>query len=256
VPFVTSIDFVTSLGKGGSCPEVGHIKSEIVNLSRILPNVNRIAMSQAESGTNFACRGAIHRALDWLSPNFEGRDESRPYRVNQRRGIMARKKKSKERITHEEIESGKRVSGEPDANLAAVGAGSIVGAAAGVAIGTATGGPVGAALGAAAGAVVGGATADRVQDEMDPKLEEVYWQENYKSRPYYTEGDPYENYLPAYQFGWESAVYKNYRDLPFEEVEPSLRNDWEKHHRNLGTWESVRETVRDSFERIRARVQR
>lgn len=166
-----------------------------------------------------------------------------------------KKKKSEEQIQQEAAESGKRVSGEPDSNLAAVGAGSIVGAAAGIAIGTAVAGPVGAALGAAAGGVVGGATADHVQDELDPKLEEVYWQENYKTRPYYTAGEPYENYLPAYKFGWESAFRDEYRKKSFEDAERSLSKDWEKHHHDLGPWDKVRETVRDSFERIRERIQ-
>ena len=58
--------------------------------------------------------------------------------------------KSKEEIEREEEKSGKRVSGEPDSNLSAVGGGGIAGAAAGAAIGTAVGGPVGGALGAVA----------------------------------------------------------------------------------------------------------
>jgi hypothetical protein len=167
---------------------------------------------------------------------------------------MARKKKKEEKqIRQEEIESGKRVSGEPDSNLAAVGAGSIAGAAAGATIG-AMGGPLGAGLGAAAGSIIGGAIADQVQDELDPKLEEVYWKENYQKQPYYRSGDPYENYLPAYRFGWEAAVRKEYAGRTFGEIEPELMEHWVDEHPASEPWSGVRLIVRDSFQRIRDRA--
>jgi hypothetical protein len=161
--------------------------------------------------------------------------------------VEEKKKLSEEEALEEKAESGERVSGEPDSNLAAVGGGGIAGAAAGAVIGTAVGGPVGAAIGAAAGAVAGAAAADQIQDELDPKLEEAYWQENFQKQPYYKVGDKYESYLPAYRFGWESASRPEYAERDFEEVEPELRKSWE------GDWDPVRSIVRDSFMRVRLR---
>jgi phage tail tape-measure protein len=158
-----------------------------------------------------------------------------------------KKKLSEEEVLKEKAESGQRVSGEPDSNLAAVGGGGIAGAAGGAAIGGVIGGPVGAAIGAAAGAVAGAAAADQIQDELDPKLEEAYWQENYRNQPYYKSGAKYESYLPAYRFGWESASRPEYSERDFEEVEPELRKNWE------GDWDAVRAVVRDSFMRVRLR---
>jgi hypothetical protein len=162
-------------------------------------------------------------------------------------------KKIKEEIKKEEAESGKRVSGEPDSNLSAIGGGGIAGAAAGAAIGTAVGGPLGGALGAAAGAVAGGVAADQIQDELDPKIEETYWREHYKTRPYYKPGEDYEVYLPAYRFGWESAIRKQFNDRDFEDIEPELRNLWTTECKEPREWESVREICRDGFNRIRER---
>ena len=162
-----------------------------------------------------------------------------------------KKKVAEEEIKPEEVESGERLSGEPDSNLTAVGAGAIAGAATGAAVGGALGGPVGAAIGAAAGSIAGGAAADQIQDELDPKLEEVYWQENYKHRPYYKPGDPYETYLPAYRFGWKAASSRDYGDKDFEALEPELKKRWETEHPKSGDWESVRNIVRDAFIRIR-----
>jgi hypothetical protein len=166
---------------------------------------------------------------------------------------MSKEKKhvEKEEIKPEEVEGGERLSGEPDANLAAVGAGGIAGAAAGAAVGGALGGPVGAAIGAAAGAMAGGTAGDQIQNKLDPKLEEVYWQENYMNRPYYNQGDKYETYLPAYRFGWEAASRRDYGAKSFEELEPELKQRWGTEHANSGNWDSVRDIVRDAFVRIR-----
>ncbi len=162
-----------------------------------------------------------------------------------------KKNSAEEKERLKELESGKRVSGEPDSNLAAVGGGGIAGAAAGAAVGTVVGGPIGGAIGAAAGAVAGAAVADKVQDELDPKLEEVYWQENFKKQPYYKSGDQYEDYLPAYRLGWESAMLTDFADRNFVDVEPELRNYWENQQGVPVPWTAVRRIVRDAFDRVR-----
>src|SRR5438105_1030179 len=149
-----------------------------------------------------------------------------------------------EEIARKEAESGKRVSGEPDSDLASVGAGGIAGAAAGAAIGTAIGGPVGAAIGGAAGAIAGAAAADQIQDDLDPKLEELYWAENFKTRPYYKSTDKYEQYLPAYRLGWESAVRKEFANRDFEQIEPQLEREWKQKHGASSNWLAVREIAR------------
>lgn len=169
--------------------------------------------------------------------------------------VKAKKNSSEEEARKKELESGKRVSGEPDSNLAAIGGGGIAGAATGAAIGTAVGGPIGAAIGAAAGAIAGAAVADQVQDELDPKLEEIYWQENYKNQPYYKSGDKYETYLPAYRFGWESAARPEYADRNFIDIEPELRNDWQNQSGTVADWASVRPIVRDAFNRVQHKRQ-
>ena len=121
---------------------------------------------------------------------------------------MARNQEKEELLE----KTGERISGEPDSNLAAVGGGGIAGAATGGAIGTAMGGPVGGVIGAVAGAVAGAATADKVADLIDPNVEEAYWRSEYQYRPYYQAHRKYEDYLPAYQLGWELAASQRIRE--------------------------------------------
>src|SRR5436309_1491936 len=163
--------------------------------------------------------------------------------------MSKRRKKTDAEIeerAREDAESGKRVSGQPENNLAAVGAGGISGAAAGAVIGGAVGGPIGSAIGAAAGAVAGGAAADQIQNELDPKLEELYWQENFKNRPYYRTGDDYDVYLPAYRFGWDAAILKEFAGKDFSEIEPHLARRWQAEHGHEKDWSLVRDIVRDA----------
>src|SRR5687767_9114464 len=67
------------------------------------------------------------------------------------------------------------------------------GAAAGAAAGGMTG-PVGAAVGAAVGAVAGAVAGRKMRH--DPAVEDAYWRTNYSSRPYVTQGQPYDDYEP------------------------------------------------------------
>jgi hypothetical protein len=169
-----------------------------------------------------------------------------------------KKELEKRNLTEEELEkaeeSGQHVSGEPDPDLAAVGGGGIAGAAAGATIGVAAGGPLGGAIGAAIGGVIGGAAGDAISDAVDPKIEEAYWEENFRKRPYYKTGDRYEDYLPAYRFGWESANLNEYRDRDFYPAENDLRNRWEQQP-SARPWDEVRQMVREGYMRIRERMQ-
>jgi phage tail tape-measure protein len=96
------------------------------------------------------------------------------------------------------------ISGEPGAHPVGTGVGA---AAAGAADGAAGGlivGPAGAAVGAAIGAVAGGLAGKGVAESIDPTVEDAYWRENYAQRPYYDKNSAYEEYQPAYKYGWES----------------------------------------------------
>lgn len=95
----------------------------------------------------------------------------------------------------------------------------------------------------------GGLTKAGVLDTLDPVVEHGFWQSTYYSRPYIKEGDSYEQFGPAYQYGWESRVF--YDPRTFAEVELFLIRDWSAHQgkSNL-SWDKARQAVRDSWNRI------
>ena len=140
------------------------------------------------------------------------------------------------------------ITGEPGSHPVGTGVGSAGGAAAGAALG-APFGPIGALIGGAIGAVAGGAAGHAVGEQVDPTGETEYWQHNYTTRPYYTKDHTWDDYQPAYKYGWESRA--KYRDRKWDDkLETDLRTGWEttKGKSRLG-WENAKNAVRDAWDR-------
>jgi hypothetical protein len=128
----------------------------------------------------------------------------------------------------------------------AAGAGAAI--AAGAAMGSAVG-PVGAAVGAAAGAIAGGLIGKGVAEQINPTAEHAYWRENYVRRPYVAPNSSYDEYGPAYQYGWESR--QRYADRDFDQAEADLERDWERARgQSKLKWESAKQAARDAWDRV------
>jgi len=123
------------------------------------------------------------------------------------------------------------------------------GIAAGVAAGAVIGGvagPIGAIAGAAVGGAIGGRAGQSIAREVNPTAEEAYWEENYRTREYITADSDFETYRPAYRYGVEA--YQANPDKKFDDLEPSLRNDWGA---DTGLdWNEARHAARDAFTRV------
>jgi hypothetical protein len=125
---------------------------------------------------------------------------------------------------------------------AAAAAGALVaGAATGAVVGTAAG-PVGTAVGAIAGAVVGAMGGDAIANSVEQVRDANYWRANYLSRPYVNQGDRFEDFGPAFEFGIASRQQNGGRT--FVLIEPEL----------AARWDAARGTSRLSWERARPAV--
>jgi hypothetical protein len=144
------------------------------------------------------------------------------------------------------------LTGEPGSHPIGTGIGAAGGAATGAAVGGAVGGPVGAAVGGVVGAVAGGAAGHSVAEGLDPTVEDAYWRRSYATRPYYRAGSTYEEYEPAYRYGWEAASRPEYRGREFDEVESDLERGWEKAKgKTREGWRDVKAATRDAWNRVR-----
>lgn len=148
------------------------------------------------------------------------------------------------------------ISGAPGAHPVGTGLGAAAGGmAAGAAVGTVAG-PVGTVIGAALGAVAGGLVGKGVAEVVDPTVEDTYWRDNYRSRPYVDSAATYGDYGPAYRYGVDS--FGNYRSAGFDASEAELRSGWERDARRDSrlNWDQAKHAVRDSWTRLGDRVER
>src|ERR1051325_1370338 len=85
----------------------------------------------------------------------------------------------------------------------------------------------------------------------DCKSEEDYWRNNYSQRPYVGTNRDFEQWRPAYRYGFDSA--QKYSGRKWSDVEPELRTGWDQYeHRGSvrSTWEHVKDAVRDGWDRL------
>jgi len=88
-------------------------------------------------------------------------------------------------------------------------------------------------VGAVVGGVAGGLAGKGAAEAVNPTVEMPYWRDNYSKRPYVTAGSRYDTYRPAYQYGWESELSRN----------------WDSNKGKL-SWDRAREAARDAWHRV------
>ncbi|MEB3214106.1 MAG: hypothetical protein VKL39_22350 [Leptolyngbyaceae bacterium] len=94
---------------------------------------------------------------------------------------------------------------------------------------------------------------DRVDvSARDRHQNDTYWRQNYRSRPYVDQGQDYDVYAPAYDMGYNSyATYGRDRHMLYEDAEPHIRQDYERHHGNSGlSWDKAKHAIKDAWHRL------
>jgi len=158
---------------------------------------------------------------------------------------MSNEKKERVEADHnEDLITGTHGSHPVGTGLGAAAGGAATGAAAG-----AVGGPVGAAIGAVVGGVAGGLAGKAIAEQIDPTVENAYWEKNYQDADYIDSGADYQTYEPAYRYGWEARGEHDSDD--FNAAENNLKRDWEKRRGNSEMeWDAARPATRDAWNRV------
>lgn len=72
--------------------------------------------------------------------------------------------------------------------------------------------------------------------------EDTYWRESFIQAPYYVAGRSYDQYRPAYELGWQSAL--QYPDAEFEDLAERLQRQWAvRRGSSLLPWREVHQAV-------------
>jgi uncharacterized protein (TIGR02271 family) len=69
---------------------------------------------------------------------------------------------------------------------------------------------------------------------------------------YANSGYTYDQYMPAYRYGYNLAYHEPYRSRTWAEIEPMARRSWEE--RNQGTWENFKDAIRHAWENVKDAV--
>lgn len=126
------------------------------------------------------------------------------------------------------------------------GTGAVAGAVTGAVAGTAVGGPVGTVVGGVIGAVVGSKAGDSIAEAVNPTEYTSHFQNTYQSAPYYSAGREWNDYEPAYKYGYDT--YGQYRGQRFEDVEDSLERNWDATRANSRlAWSEAKGAVKDGW---------
>ncbi len=90
-------------------------------------------------------------------------------------------------------------------------------------------------------------------EAVNPTAEDAYWRDNYKDRPYVEQGRTYDDYRPAYEYGWQSR--QQHQGRKYEEVESDLERGWDKSKDRAGLgWEKAKHATRDAWHRVEQAV--
>ena len=98
---------------------------------------------------------------------------------------------------------------------------------------------------------------DENQDELGGdwkaawETEDNYWEENFSSRPYALGPDYYDQFRPAFRYGFESA--RDNLGRSWDDAEPDLRDGWDRYRNQSGspsTWDEIKGAVRDAWDRV------
>ena len=85
----------------------------------------------------------------------------------------------------------------------------------------------------------------------DWETEDAYWQSAYPARPYARADRGFEYYRAAYRYGAERATI--WHDREWKNAERDLREGWHSAADASGSWEEMRDAVRDAWDHVRGR---
>jgi hypothetical protein len=79
--------------------------------------------------------------------------------------------------------------------------------------------------------------------------EEEFWRDAWTTRPYINADRGFDYYQPAFRYGYESASRLRGRD--WSDVQKDLEAGWGNWEgKGEGTWEHMKEAVRDAWNRV------
>lgn len=83
---------------------------------------------------------------------------------------------------------------------------------------------------------------------MDHTFDEKEYKGHYDST-YGSTGNDYNDYLPAYRYGYDIANHPDYRGRDWTDFESEAREDWENEHDTA--WDDVKDAVQHAWNEVK-----
>ena len=81
---------------------------------------------------------------------------------------------------------------------------------------------------------------------------DAQFRQQYASRPYARADRSYDDYQPAYRYGYDSA--RQHAGREWNDVEGDLERGWHSARgKSQSTWQEVKDAARDAWDRVRGR---
>jgi len=101
--------------------------------------------------------------------------------------------------------------------------------------------------------VIGAKAGDTIAEVINPTQYTEHFHREYRNTPYYASDRDWEDYEPAYKYGY--TTYGQYKGQRFEDVEDTLERDWATTRGNSRlAWSDARNAVRDGWHHIEGHV--
>lgn len=93
--------------------------------------------------------------------------------------------------------------------------------------------------------------------QLTASMENEYWRRNHVSKTYGHPDYGYDQYEPAYRYGWEAYSRRGASGRKFEEIEQELGRGWE-HLKGASrlSWMEAKDAVRAAWDRLDRAVPR
>ena len=97
--------------------------------------------------------------------------------------------------------------------------------------------------------LLGAKAGDSIAEAVNPTDYEDHFKNTYQERPYYKSGREWNDYEPAYKYGYDT--YGQYRGQRFEDVEPQLERNWTSTRNDSRLeWNEAKGAVKDGWHHI------
>lgn len=98
-----------------------------------------------------------------------------------------------------------------------------------------------------------GAWSGTMPSDAWDKDEDAFWRNKYEHESYFQKGMTYDDYQPAYRFGWD--FHHRHHGKKWDEVQSDMGREWDKFKmKSRLSWEHAKHAVKAAWDRMEMKM--